>query len=234
VRGPRAAVAALLGLAGALEHAGEGTHASAVYQQVLDIDPSNATAGAALRKERAARPKKQDEGGFVDLGAMLLAEEEPPPEETTRFVVSEATPTGDEERDFVEMLEQFKEKVAEHMGEDPNAHYDLGLAYKEMGLLDEAVAEFQIALRNGQDRLKVLEELGRCFMLKEEPKIALRLLGQALAVPDRAEVEYMGVNYLLGRCYEAVGEYDAARDAYERVVGLDIQFNDVAERLARL
>ncbi len=234
VQGPRSAVEALLGLAGALERAGEAVRASAAYQQVLDIDPSNATAGAALRKERQARPRKQDAGGFVDLGAMLLAEEPPPPEPTTRFVVAETAPTGDEERDFVEMLEQFKEKVAEHMGEDPVAHYDLGLAYKEMGLLDEAVAEFQIALRNGQDRLKVLEELGRCFMLKEEPRIALRLLGQALAVPDRAEVEYMGVNYLLGRCYEAVGELDAARDAYERVIGLDIQFNDVAERLARL
>jgi len=205
-----------------------------VYQQVLDIDPSNATAGAALLAEREARPKPQDDGGFVNLGALLAEDAEPAPEETTRYVVSETEPRGDEEADFVEMLEQFKVKVAERMGEDPEAHYDLGLAYKEMGLLDEAVAEFQIALRNGQDRLKVLEELGRCFMLKEQPRVALRLLGQALAVPGRTEVEYMGVNYMLGRCYEAIGEYDAARDAYERVVGLDIQFNDVAERLARL
>lgn len=233
LHGPRQAVPALLALAGALERAGQGTRASAVYQQVLDIDPSNALAGTALRRERAGRPRSEHEGGYVDLGALLQSEEDLPPE-TTRFVVSEAEPTGDEERDFVEMLEQFKEKVAQHMGEDPNAHYDLGLAYKEMGLLDEAVAEFQVALRNGQDRLKVLEELGRCFLLKEEPRIAARLLSQALAVPGRAEVEYMGVNYLLGRSYEAIGETDAARDAYERVIGVDIQFNDVAERLARL
>ena len=228
--GARGAVPALLGLAAALERAGLGPKASVAYQQVLDIDPSNAAAGEALRRERASRPLPKDDGNYINLGALLLEEEEP---QVTRYVV-DAAPSGDEERDFVEMLERFKDKVAEHMGEDPQAHYDLGLAYKEMGLVDEAIAEFQIALRNGQDRLRVLEELGRCFLLKEQPNIALKILEQALSLPRASEVESMGVYYLLGCTQQELGNTAAARDAFEHVMGYDIQFQDVAERLARL
>jgi len=230
VAGPRGAVDALLALAEALEHAGLESKASATYQQVLDIDPSNAQAGSALRREREHLPKPTDQGDFIDLGALLLEDEEP---DHTRYVV-DAAPTGNEEQDFVDMLEQFKDKVAAHMGEDPQAHYDLGLAYKEMGLVDEAIEEFQIALRCGQDRLMVYEELGRCFLLKEKPSIALRVLQQALDSPHESEMDCMGVYYLLGRCHEELGNARAAREAYERVVGLDMQFQDVAERLARL
>ncbi len=80
----------------------------------------------------------------------------------------------------------------------------------------------------------VYEELGRCFLLKEKPSIALRVLQQALDSPHETEMDCMGVYYLLGRCHEELGNARAAREAYERVVGLDMQFQDVAERLARL
>ena len=69
-----------------------------------------------------------------------------PAERTTRFVVEEEEPTGDEEADFAEMLRRFKQGVAENVdAEDHQAHYDLGVAFKEMGLIDEAISEFQRA-----------------------------------------------------------------------------------------
>ena len=156
-------------------------------------------------------------------------------EETTRFVVAETVESGDEERDFADMLSQFRAKVAQHVPqEDTESHYDLGIAFKEMGLIDEAIAEFQIALRGGNERLKVYEELGSCFMQKEQYNIAAKLLARGAQLPAADDSELLGVFYQLGRCYEELGQKAEAREAYERVLGLDLDFQDANERLANL
>jgi tetratricopeptide (TPR) repeat protein len=198
-------------------------------EHVAPAAPSPAVRGAAP-PPRAPGPAEGEE--FVDLAA-LLAEEDP--QDGTRFRVQETAPTGDEDRDFAELLSQFKAKVSEHLPrEDATAHYDLALAFKEMGLVDEAIAEFQIALRAGSMRLKVYEELGQCFLLKEQYNIAVKVLKTALGMQYDDELELLGVYYQLGRAYEGLGRRDDARDAYERVLGMDINFEDVTERLAQL
>jgi tetratricopeptide (TPR) repeat protein len=178
-------------------------------------------------------PAADREERYIDLGAFIAGDGEE--EETTRFRVEETAPTGDEDRDFAELLSQFKSKVQEHLpAEDAAAHYDLGLAFKEMGLIDEAIGEFQVALRAGHMRLKVYEELGDCFLQKEQFNIAEKVLTRALTLKFDDELELLGVYYHLGRTYEALGRRDQARDAYERVLGMDINFGDVTDRLARL
>jgi tetratricopeptide (TPR) repeat protein len=167
---------------------------------------------------------------FIDLAALLADDTE----DTTRFRVQEATPTGDEDHDFAELLSQFKAKLSAHLApEDAASHYDLGLAFKEMGLVDEAIAEFQIALRNGHMRLKVFEELGQCFLQKSQYTIAEKILRRALDMRHDDELELLGVYYYLGCSYEALDRPEQARDAYERVLAMDINFRDAAERLAR-
>ena len=140
---PDVQAAAYLGLAGALERAGQVARARAAYQQVLQADPSNAAAQAALNGPGAARvtPVKEvaAQEDYVDLGALILGDDE---EKTTRFTVAYQEPSGDEDADFAKMLSQFKEKVSESLdADDVRAHHDLGTAYKEMGLLDEAISE---------------------------------------------------------------------------------------------
>jgi tetratricopeptide (TPR) repeat protein len=153
----------------------------------------------------------------------------------TRFVIEETEPTGDEDRDFAELLAQFKAKLNEAVDpEDAASHYDLGLAFKEMGLVDEAIAEFQRAMRAGEKRLKVLEELGQCFIAKGHHNIAARVLQTAVGMKHDDDMELIGVFYHLGRAYEALGKTAEARDAYEHVLGLDINFQDVTERIVRL
>jgi tetratricopeptide (TPR) repeat protein len=192
------------------------------------LPPVPAAVGEATRAP--AVPAKADEG-FIDLAA-LLADDEP---ETTRFHIQEAVPTGDEDRDFAELLSQFKAKVSEHLPpEDAAAHYDLGLAFKEMGLIDEAIGEFQVAMRAGHMRLRIYEELGDCFLQKGDYNIAEKVLLRGLEVKYDHELELIGVYYHLGRTYEGLGRREQARDAYERVLGMDIGFQDVSERLARL
>jgi tetratricopeptide (TPR) repeat protein len=227
-------------LPAAAEAAAPGPEPAPVAESEGEWTPEASLPPAAVRPEPATPPagtgagavKATDAGsGFIDLGA-LIAGDEP---EGTRFRVQETAPTGDEDRDFAELLNQFKAKVSEHLpAEDAAAHYDLGLAFKEMGLIDEAIAEFQIALRAGHMRLKVYEELGDCFLQKKQYNIAEKVLRRGLELNYDDELDLLGMYYHLGRAYEAMGRREQAKDAYERVLGMDINFQDVSKRLAQL
>ncbi|HEX8359734.1 MAG TPA: tetratricopeptide repeat protein, partial [Longimicrobium sp.] len=125
--------------------------------------------------------------------------------------------------------------VAENVDdEDHQSHYDLGVAFKEMGLIDEAIAEFQVALRGGANPLATLELLGQCFVEKGQYPVASRVLERALRLPDVADAELVGVLYHLGRSHEALGNMAQAVELYERVLSVDIRFRDAASRAEAL
>jgi tetratricopeptide (TPR) repeat protein len=151
------------------------------------------------------------------------------------MVVDEQEPTGDEQADFADMLRKFKQGVAENVdAEDFQSHYDLAIAYKEMGLIDEAISGFQKALGAPSNRLPTYEALGQCFLEKEQPKMASNILQRALSEPGASEEKLVGVLYLMGRAAEALGKGDEALEYYQRVFIQDIQFKDVAERISNV
>ena len=172
---------------------------------------------------------------YVDLSAVLLGEDALAGKKSTRFVVPYEEPTGDDQADFEKMLAQFREKVSENIdANDAMAHYDLGTAYMEMGLLDEAIGEFQVVLRGTSEHLPTYEMLGQTFLQKAEPEAALRSLKRGLDAPCEVEEERVGIYYYLGRAHETMGDKDTALDFYDRVFALDINFADVTERLRAL
>ncbi len=174
-------------------------------------------------------PSKVPEDEFISLGDWLRADEGP---KSTRMVVAEEVPTGDEEADFADMLRKFKQGVAENVEEeDHEAHYDLGVAFKEMGLIDEAIVEFQKALRSPQHRVRTCEALGQCFLEKKQLPMAKTVLQRALNEPGAGDDQLVGVLYLLGYTYELLGSHADAKGFYERVFAIDIQFRDVGDRL---
>src|SRR5437762_1720591 len=228
--------------------------ARAVYQRVAEHDPRNERAKAALamlapaaapppapppaaREKRTApkdaKMKVRDEaaagGDFVDLGAMILEDE--PRARDTRMKVADEEPTGDEEKDFQEMLTRFKQGIDENIDEgDFQSHYDLGVAFKEMGLLDEAIAELQKALRAPEGKLRTSEALGVCFLEKRAYVVAESILRRGLELPASGDQERLGVLYWLARALEELGKKAEAREMYGRVFAVDIRFKDVGER----
>jgi tetratricopeptide (TPR) repeat protein len=237
--------------------------AGAVYQRVAEHDPKNERAQAALamlapaaappplapptkakpraKEERTApkdaklriRDETVEEGDFVDLGAMIL-EDEPPPRDT-RMKVADEEPTGDEEKDFQGMLTRFKQGIDENIDEtDFQSHYDLGIAFKEMGLLDEAIGELQKALRAPEGKLRTSEALGVCFIEKRAYGVAESILRRGLELPASGDQERLGVLYWLGRALEEQGKKAEARELYGRVFAVDIRFKDVGERTKAL
>ncbi|HUF76098.1 MAG TPA: tetratricopeptide repeat protein [Longimicrobiales bacterium] len=186
---------------------------------------------AVPKREEAQAP----EGGYVDFGAMILGGGGGSEKKTTRFKVAYEEPSGDEAADFAKMLSQFKEKVSENIDAgDVRAHHDLGTAYKEMGLLQEAISAFQAALRASPDHLPTYEMMGQTFIEMGQPDAAVRTLQRALKIHSGIEDEFVGIYYYLARAYEALDNKDSAVEFYDRVFSLDINFADVTERLREL
>lgn len=185
--------------------------------------------------KRASRPAPRlGSGGdddFVNLSDWLSEDKTP---KSTRMVADVREPESDQV-DFSDMLERFKQGIAENVSdEDHEAHYDLGVAYKEMGLLDEAIAEFQKALRGVEHRIRTFEALGQCFIEKGQYQIAVTILSRAPVEPGATDEKLVGVLYLLGYASEALQKFNDALVYYERVFAVDITFRDVNDRLAAL
>ncbi len=217
-------IAAYHSLARHLEKPDGGGRAEVVYRRILEMDPEDEAAQAA--PTRAARKKSARE--YVDFAAMVLEEEQ---ESGTRFTVQPEEPTGDEDRDFANILSVFRQKLSKHIdASDAASHYDMGLAFKEMGLLDEAVAEFQVALRAGANPVGTMELLGECFCEQGRPTLTVRVLDYALKL-KASNSEFLGVYYWLARAEATLGNMDRAQDLYERITAMDVRFRDVAERL---
>ena len=253
-------IEAYLALAAALFRGGQLDKSRAIYHRVIDLAPDDIRAQAALENfaetdptpprpqarvtgsvprvprdappPRVSKPSPLPDAEFVNLGDWLRDDDAP---KDTRMVVEEREPTGDEEADFQDMLRKFKQGVSDNVEEeDHQSHYDLGVAYKEMGLLDEAIAEFQKALRAPSNRVSTYEALGQCFMEKGQVPMAATILSRALHEKGVSEDQLVGVLYLLGQCAEQRGQLEQAVEYYQRVFVIDIQFKDVGERLVAL
>lgn len=226
-----------LDLADALVRSGHAVRAEPVYVRVLELDPwddrARAALGDAAPPPPSAKPSvKPADDGYVNLADWLSDDAAP---RDTRMRVKEPTVTGDEDADFDQLLQNFREGVARSLGDDDyESHYDLGVAYKEMGLLDDAVAEFQRALRSPTHRLPAYEALGQCFLEQGSFPVAVTVLSRALHEPGLDDEQRVGVLYLLGYACEALQRRDEARSYYQRVYATDIHFRDVAERLTGL
>ncbi|MGV3707450.1 MAG: tetratricopeptide repeat protein, partial [Gemmatimonas sp.] len=227
---------AYLDLADLLVRRGEDLRAKAVYARVLEIDPWDDRARTALGDaappppSRPAEPTPDDE--HVNLSDWLRDDDEPA---STRLRMREPDISGDEQDDFNTLLKHFKEGVARSLGEDDyESHYDLGVAYKEMGLLEDAIGEFQMALRSRNNRLAAYEALGQCFIEQGSHKVAVTVLSRALHEPGVRDEQRIGVLYLLGISCEVLQRFDESRGYFQRVYATDIHFRDVAQRLADL
>lgn len=131
--------------------------------------------------------------------------------------------------------ESLAEEITSDVEEDDfRSHYDLGMAYLEMALYTEAIKEFQIASRSDQIRIKSIEMIGHCFLMQNNPRLAVKQLMRGLELVKGADSESLGVHYNLGLAYEMLGDMEKAREHYEEVYIIDISFRDVAEKMKKL
>jgi len=141
-----------------------------------------------------------------------------------------------------EVFDEFRAELGE-MGaddEDLETHYNLGIAFREMGLLEEAISEFQkVAKASEKGRpfpysMQCYTLLGLAFMDRGQPSIAAMWYERALHLPDIEPESELALRYDLGMAQESAGESDAALKSFSRVYAVNIDYRDVGERIAAL
>jgi tetratricopeptide (TPR) repeat protein len=141
-----------------------------------------------------------------------------------------------------EVFDEFRAELGE-MGvedEDLETHYNLGIAFREMGLLEEAISEFQkVAKASDRGRpfrytMQCCTLLGLAFMEKGQPAIAAIWYERALQTPGNDPESTLALRYDLGVAQESAGEPEAALKSFSQVYAMNIDYRGVAERIAAL
>jgi len=145
--------------------------------------------------------------------------------------------------DLSEMFGELKQELEEEVAagdNDPETHYNLGVAFREMGLLDEAIAELQ-KVCSSIDRglpfsqpVQTYTWLAQCFLDKGVPEAAIRWYEKALTIPGLDNEARLAINYELGSACEAAKDKPAALRHFTDVYGANIDYRDVAERIQAL
>jgi pilus assembly protein FimV len=133
------------------------------------------------------------------------------------------------------VFSEFKKGVAKIVEkEDSATHFDLGIAYKEMGLLDDAISEFSVAAGDGSRRAGCLTMVGLCFLEKGQYSEAINRFKDALHSPHIADDQSTAVYFEMGQAYELLKDPGEALFYYKKVHKRDPKFRDVAEKLQTL
>ncbi|HLL14701.1 MAG TPA: tetratricopeptide repeat protein [Pyrinomonadaceae bacterium] len=145
--------------------------------------------------------------------------------------------------ELADMFDEFRDEMevgAPASAEDYETHYNTALAYREMGLTDQAVEELQAAIalaapQDGTPRyLQCCNMLGHCFMQKSMPRPAAMWFRKGLDAPGHTEDEYQALRYELGMAYEQMGDLERAIEIFSEVYGTDVNYRGVAARLRDL
>jgi len=152
-----------------------------------------------------------------------------------------AKPVAGIDAGLAELFEEFRAaEEGDEVREDYETHYNMGTAYKEMDLMDEAIQEFQTAVSlvkpgDGTSRyLQSCNMLGHCFIQKGMPEAAVLWFKKGLQAPGHSEDEYQALRYELASAYEQLGDLKQAREFYTEVYGVDVSYREVAEKLSQL
>jgi tetratricopeptide (TPR) repeat protein len=126
---------------------------------------------------------------------------------------------------------------AEQSADDGQTHYNLGVAFREMGLLDEAIGEFQKVVNGTASKhfgtyfLQGCTLIASCFMDKEMPAIAAKWYLRALDAPGLDPEGRLAIYYDLGIAFEKAGDTTAALEKFTEVYSQNIDYRDVAEKI---
>jgi tetratricopeptide (TPR) repeat protein len=140
-----------------------------------------------------------------------------------------------EQVDVEEVFAQFKAGVAKQIDvDDAQSHYDLGVAYKEMGLLDDALREFEVAGRDAKRACVCYSMIGMIQIERGNLNEGIDALIRGLQSPDRTKDQEATLNYEIASAYEAKKMVKQAVDYFQRAARAVPSFRDTQERIRRL
>jgi lipopolysaccharide biosynthesis regulator YciM len=139
---------------------------------------------------------------------------------------------------FVDLIDEVNSLTDQEIArEDFETHFSLGVAYREMNLVDDAIKEFQAAIKS-LDSTKAPHEaiqccgmLSTCYLDKGMARSAIRWCQTGLRSPDISAHERLALQYDMGVAYALEGETLRALESFGGVFSVDPSYRDVAQRI---
>lgn len=132
-----------------------------------------------------------------------------------------------------ELFSAFREGVEQQVkSDDYDTHYNLGIAYKEMMLIDPAIEEFKIAMGDPERTLECCSMLSICEQARGDFDAAVEWLRQGIEAPGFPPEDSIGLRYDLGEIHLQQGRTALAAEEFKAVHDMDPDYRDVAARLA--
>jgi len=217
-----------------------------VEEEAPEEEPEPARPAPAAKRSRAddTQPMREPQGGSAQ--AAVAADSG---DEDTFDLAAELRDAFEEEADaneesgvlstvedgFAAIFSEFKKGVSATLSEaDTETRYDLGIAYREMGLYEDAIGEFRVCLVSPDRMVDSLMMMGLCALDLGRPSDAVSHFQQALAGDELNDTRRAGVSFDLGRAYEQLGDAARAKSAYEAVAAIDPDFPEIQERIQAL
>jgi tetratricopeptide (TPR) repeat protein len=233
-----------LGEAGFYEQQGLLKEAADTYRKVLAISPGNEdvvaklaaiekdisgsgapgqeAAPAAAPEVRPFMGEEAESSGLFDFSSILGDEDEGPA-------------VDDMDEDVLGIFDEFKKGLAQEIAdEDASTHYDLGIAYKEMGVVDDAIKEFQVASRDPKFFSQATTMIGICQMSAGRHDQAIEAFSAAIMKADPSNDTWWSLKYDLATAYEVSGKKTEAFEIYRDVYNWDVTFREVARKYETL
>ena len=212
-----------------------------VYERILQIESSNekalrqieilkkAGAEVQIPEVEIIQPHEEPLASFFDLEEALKEEViEQPREESSQIEVPVA-------KSFEEIFQEFQDGVKAQLGaEDYETHYNLGIAYKEMGLFQEAIGEFKSCLQETPRFLDSSYMIAICHKELGEYNQAIEILETAIASPQYNDQRHLIMKYELGALLEVIGKKEDALRLYSQIHATDATYRDVSEKVLNL
>jgi len=117
---------------------------------------------------------------------------------------------------------------------DVTTHFDLAIAYKEMGLYDAAIAELRVVTQDPEREVMALTMMGECFESKGSFTDAVIRYKEALNCTPITTDETMQLYFLLGGAFDRLGDASEALYFFEKVARRDPRFREVGRRIAEI
>lgn len=217
-----------------LEQLGRTPHHKLVLERLSEIEAHLASSGESQTKERSQLSDHGSARDFdVDESLNALDALEMPPESFSSESRQMLSSTQDIDVDQV--FEKFKAGVKAQVSDNDSAtHYDLGVAYKEMGLLPDAVGAFETAGRDAARECMCFAMIGMIYLEQNQLDRAAEAYVRALSATQKTVEQEMSLYYDLGNVYEMKGKNQDALYYFQKIARRDPGYRRVADRIAQL
>ncbi len=182
--------------------------------------------GAVFPEEEAPSPEMKVEEPAPEFENLILTDQD--------LMDAQEMPEPSLDSDVLEIFQEFKKGLEKELGdEDSETHYNLGIAYKEMGLIDDAIKEFQTSRSDPKRVVQSSTMLGVCYMEKGLYSLAVDVFAALLKEIPAGDEAHWAVKYDLAEAHAKAGNPREALRLFTEVYGWNARFRDVSEKLGQ-